>query len=65
LRRLRKDPRHFCDPLRCWFARNRRDLPWRRRHDLYGIWVSEVMLHRRGWRPSCRFTANFCGVSLR
>jgi A/G-specific adenine glycosylase len=29
-----------------WFTRNRRDLPWRRRHDLYAIWVSEVMLQQ-------------------
>ncbi|HEX7503436.1 MAG TPA: A/G-specific adenine glycosylase, partial [Acidobacteriota bacterium] len=37
------------DPVRRlerWFAGNRRDLPWRRRHDLYGIWVSEVMLQQ-------------------
>jgi A/G-specific adenine glycosylase len=32
--------------LERWFAGNRRDLPWRRRHDLYGIWVSEVMLQQ-------------------
>lgn len=29
-----------------WFDRNRRDLPWRRRHDLFSIWVSEVMLQQ-------------------
>jgi A/G-specific adenine glycosylase len=29
-----------------WFARNRRDLPWRRCRDLYAIWVSEVMLQQ-------------------
>ena len=27
-----------------WFARQRRDLPWRRTHDPYAIWVAEVML---------------------
>ncbi len=32
--------------LLCWFARCRRDLPWRRRSDLYAIWVSEVMLQQ-------------------
>lgn len=32
--------------LLSWFGRNRRDLPWRRRHDLYSIWVSEVMLQQ-------------------
>jgi A/G-specific adenine glycosylase len=29
-----------------WFAGHRRDLPWRRRRDLYGIWLSEVMLQQ-------------------
>jgi A/G-specific adenine glycosylase len=29
-----------------WFDRQRRDLPWRRRRDLYSIWVSEVMLQQ-------------------
>jgi A/G-specific adenine glycosylase len=29
-----------------WFRRYHRDLPWRRRHDLYGIWVSEIMLQQ-------------------
>ena len=29
-----------------WFARNARDLPWRRTRDPYGIWVSEIMLQQ-------------------
>jgi A/G-specific adenine glycosylase len=29
-----------------WFARARRDLPWRRTRDPYAIWVSEVMLQQ-------------------
>ena len=29
-----------------WFRRHRRDLPWRRRDDAYGIWVSEIMLQQ-------------------
>ena len=29
-----------------WFARRRRDLPWRRDRDPYRIWVSEVMLQQ-------------------
>jgi A/G-specific adenine glycosylase len=32
--------------LLTWFARNRRDLPWRRDRDPYRIWVSEVMLQQ-------------------
>ena len=29
-----------------WYRREARDLPWRRRGDAYGIWVSEVMLQQ-------------------
>ncbi|MGV3620107.1 MAG: A/G-specific adenine glycosylase, partial [Archangium sp.] len=29
-----------------WFDRTKRDLPWRRTKDPYGIWVSEVMLQQ-------------------
>ena len=29
-----------------WYERNRRDLPWRNRHDPYAIWVSEIMLQQ-------------------
>ena len=29
-----------------WYARNRRDLPWRRSSDPYAIWVSEIMLQQ-------------------
>jgi A/G-specific adenine glycosylase len=32
--------------LLTWFARHRRDLPWRRDRDPYRIWVSEVMLQQ-------------------
>jgi len=32
--------------LRRWFARNARDLPWRRTRDPYAIWVSEIMLQQ-------------------
>src|ERR1700689_5829654 len=28
------------------YARNRRDLPWRRSADPYAIWVSEIMLQQ-------------------
>lgn len=46
---MKKNAAGSPDPVRRlarWFAANRRDLPWRRRHDLYGIWVSEVMLQQ-------------------
>jgi A/G-specific adenine glycosylase len=29
-----------------WFARNARDLPWRRTRDPYAVWVSEIMLQQ-------------------
>src|ERR1035441_2691994 len=29
-----------------WYARNARDLPWRRNHNPYAIWVSEIMLQQ-------------------
>ena len=32
--------------LLSWFARNQRDLPWRRDRDPYRIWVSEIMLQQ-------------------
>lgn len=32
--------------LLAWYDRNRRDLPWRRREDAYGIWLSEIMLQQ-------------------
>ncbi len=32
--------------LLAWYAREKRDLPWRRTRDPYAIWVSEVMLQQ-------------------
>ena len=32
--------------LGAWFDAERRDLPWRRTHDPYAIWLSEVMLQQ-------------------
>ncbi len=29
-----------------WFAKNKRDLPWRKTKDPYAIWVSEIMLQQ-------------------
>ncbi len=29
-----------------WFAKNKRDLPWRKTRDPYAIWVSEIMLQQ-------------------
>jgi A/G-specific adenine glycosylase len=40
------DVRKLRAPLLRWYARHRRDLPWRRTRDPYAIWVSEVMLQQ-------------------
>ncbi len=41
-----KPVRPLVDALLPWFARNARDLPWRRTRDPYAIWISEVMLQQ-------------------
>ena len=42
---LTADPT-IADRLLSWYALYRRDLPWRRTHDPYCIWVSEIMLQQ-------------------
>ena len=32
--------------LVAWYDRHSRDLPWRRRHDAYAVWLSEIMLQQ-------------------
>jgi A/G-specific adenine glycosylase len=34
--------RHLLD----WYQRHKRDLPWRKTHDPYRIWISEIMLQQ-------------------
>ena len=36
----------FRGALSRWYARRRRDLPWRRDRDPYRIWISEIMLQQ-------------------
>jgi A/G-specific adenine glycosylase len=36
----------FSSRLLDWYRSSRRDLPWRRHHDAYAIWVSEIMLQQ-------------------
>jgi A/G-specific adenine glycosylase len=36
----------FARLLLAWYDRERRDLPWRRTKDSYGIWLSEIMLQQ-------------------
>lgn len=40
------DPAGVRRRLARWYARAKRDLPWRRTYDPYAIWVSEVMLQQ-------------------
>ena len=37
---------YFSNSLLRWYDSNSRDLPWRKTHDLYKIWISEVMLQQ-------------------
>jgi A/G-specific adenine glycosylase len=49
-----------------WYARHRRDLPWRRSRDPYRVWVSEVMLQQTTVRAVIphyrRFLRRFPGL---
>jgi len=36
----------FGKRLLAWYTRNRRELPWRRSHDPYHVWLSEIMLQQ-------------------
>lgn len=36
----------FIEPLLAWFETTAADLPWRRTHDPYHIWLSEIMLQQ-------------------
>ena len=39
-------PQIFSRKLINWYQKNARDLPWRRTHDPYKIWISEIMLQQ-------------------
>ena len=41
-----RNPRRLRGRLLRWYAKNRRDLPWRDTADPYAVWVSEVMLQQ-------------------
>ncbi len=36
----------FREKLLEWYARTKRDLPWRRNRDPYAVWISEIMLQQ-------------------
>ena len=60
-----KDSR-FTDTLLAWYAQYGRDLPWRRGHDPYAIWLSEIILQQtriaQGTAYWERFMATFTNV---
>jgi A/G-specific adenine glycosylase len=41
-----EEMRRFRRSLVAWYDRAARDLPWRRTHDAYRIWISEIMLQQ-------------------
>ena len=55
------------DILLSWFAREVRDLPWRRTRDPYRIWLSEVILQQtrvaQGLEYYLRFTERFPDIA--
>lgn len=57
----------IADTLLDWYAREGRDLPWRRTRDPYRIWLSEVILQQtrvaQGMAYYLRFTERFPDVA--
>jgi len=45
-----------------WFARNKRDLPWRRTKDPYAVWLSEIMLQQTQAPTVVRYFERFLAV---
>ncbi|MGA3127256.1 MAG: A/G-specific adenine glycosylase [Candidatus Korobacteraceae bacterium] len=41
-----KSPGALQAALRTWYAKHKRELPWRRDSDAYRVWVSEIMLQQ-------------------
>jgi len=42
----KKDTRAIGRALLAWYAKHRRELPWRKSQDPYAVWVSEMMLQQ-------------------
>jgi A/G-specific adenine glycosylase len=45
--------------LLSWYAENARDLPWRRSHDPYFVWLSEIMLQQTQVATVCDYFERF------
>lgn len=54
--------RRFARKVLAWYARNGRDLPWRKTTDPYAILVSEIMLHQTQVRRVIPFYERFLGA---
>ena len=51
--------RSFRRRLGAWFDRHGKDLPWRRRNDVYSVWVSEIMLQQTQVAAVCGYFERF------
>lgn len=51
--------RDFRRTLLAWYDREGRDLPWRRDHDPYHVWVSEIMLQQTQVNTVIPYYENF------
>ncbi len=62
----KKTQRVFRETLLNWFARHRRDLPWRRNRTPYRVWLSELMLQQtrvdQAFDYFLRFTSRFPSI---
>lgn len=43
---IKKVDSNWIEPLKSWYQKNARPLPWRQTHDPYKIWVSEIFLQQ-------------------
>ena len=43
---MQKQLQDIVEPLLQWYEENKRELPWRKDHDPYHVWISEIMLQQ-------------------
>ena len=56
---LRDTTAEFQEALLRWFARHRRDLPWRRTPTPYRVWISEILLQQTRVRAALPYYERF------
>lgn len=49
----------FCNHLVSWYLENKRDLPWRKSKDPYGVWLSEIILQQTRVAQGSSYYAKF------